>query len=530
MESGDLGTVEPIEVLEPQRVPLPALERGERRLERGLELAAVGLLERFELGVDARLERAHGEALDLVVRRGARGVGAPHDRAGLSRRGDVEPTVEAAPTGVLDDRRWLAVLGHQEPDHDALSDIVGVSRRARALGHAAQPSQVPVAERAQRSPVAGRAGARQKEVLDLQRLDGGWPRALGEARAAIGVEPRRLQRHVGPGGVTARECLLERVAEIDRVGGVGFLTHTNAYSLRRMFRRAVAALSLGLVLHAGSALAAPTEAERARSLYDAALTAAEAGEPARAARLFAEADRLAPHPIALKSALKSALDADLAAIGMTLVTRAATRELSPEIVALVEQARARFEKRTGRIVVECGEPACRAQLDGAPVELGTSTWVDAGRHDVEARTAAAVARQAVSIEGGAVEVVRLAPRPASAPSIAVPKETTAPRRAEESGGGIHPAFFFVGLGISAVLGGVTIWSAVDTRDKHEAFDHTQAAADEGEAAQLRTNVLFGTTLGVTMATALVGALAVDWTGGPAPAATSAWGLSLSGRF
>jgi hypothetical protein len=85
--------------------------------------------------------------------------------------------------------------------------------------------------------------------------------------------------------------------------------------------------------------------------------------------------------------------------------------------------------------------------------------------------------------------------------------------------GWSPTVFFVGVGLTAAAGGVTVWSGIDTKNNPgpEAVTNGCDAGDtecdlyeKGRAKQLRTNVLIGVTGGLAVATGLVGAFAVDW--------------------
>ncbi len=80
--------------------------------------------------------------------------------------------------------------------------------------------------------------------------------------------------------------------------------------------------------------------------------------------------------------------------------------------------------------------------------------------------------------------------------------------------GISPAWFWGGLGVTAVLGGVTAWSGVDALKRHSDFEATPTAdlQSSGKSAQLRTNVLIGVTSAVGLATLLVAVVAVRWGG------------------
>ena len=84
--------------------------------------------------------------------------------------------------------------------------------------------------------------------------------------------------------------------------------------------------------------------------------------------------------------------------------------------------------------------------------------------------------------------------------------------------------FWVGAGVTAVMAGTTIWSGIDTlnnpgkdrvRSECKAGDTECSVYQDGLAHQRRTNVLIGVTAGVGVATALIGILATDWSGGEA---------------
>ncbi len=79
--------------------------------------------------------------------------------------------------------------------------------------------------------------------------------------------------------------------------------------------------------------------------------------------------------------------------------------------------------------------------------------------------------------------------------------------------GVHPAFFFVGLGLTVVSSAVLVWSGIDTVDKNDSFkaQPSDAAQQDGMDAQLRTNVLVGVTSGLAVAT-VVFAFLTDWGG------------------
>jgi hypothetical protein len=86
-------------------------------------------------------------------------------------------------------------------------------------------------------------------------------------------------------------------------------------------------------------------------------------------------------------------------------------------------------------------------------------------------------------------------------------------------GGISPGFFFAGAGLTALAGTGLILSALDTRRIHGQFElygcesspapPCAGLADDGQAAQTRTNVLVGVTAALGVATVALGFL-VRW--------------------
>lgn len=90
------------------------------------------------------------------------------------------------------------------------------------------------------------------------------------------------------------------------------------------------------------------------------------------------------------------------------------------------------------------------------------------------------------------------------------------------GGGITPVVFIVAAGLTAVAGGVLIWSGIDTLTANDNYVRSADAAPLATVeslyasaldAQLRTNILVGVT-GALAATAVILAIFTDWDGDP----------------
>jgi hypothetical protein len=90
------------------------------------------------------------------------------------------------------------------------------------------------------------------------------------------------------------------------------------------------------------------------------------------------------------------------------------------------------------------------------------------------------------------------------------------------GSGWSPTVFWVGFGLTAVVGGVTIWSGIDTQNNPGPDKVSEECRDigtscdlyqEGLAKQNRTNALIGVTAGLGVTTLVIGAFLTDWSGG-----------------
>jgi hypothetical protein len=271
----------------------------------------------------------------------------------------------------------------------------------------------------------------------------------------------------------------------------------------------------------GWAHAEPDDAavERASTLYEKGRQAHDRGAHQEAARAFAAADALVPDSAALEAALVSVLKTDEAPLGMDLATRAGREPGNAKLAGLAERARKKFEGEVGRIVVSC--EACVVLVDAVPTKRGASTWVRIGKHQVVIRQGEAKEQRTVFVEPGAVvTLLPLAPsaRPSPSPSPDGQPETKKQKRKrkkkrpERAGPGPSPTWFWIAFAATAAVGVGAVISAVDTASKHASFsdEPTEERAVEGEAAQMRTNVLLGVTGGLAVVTLAVGLFVVDW--------------------
>lgn len=288
-----------------------------------------------------------------------------------------------------------------------------------------------------------------------------------------------------------------------------------------MRRILVAALFVAATGFASVAHADPGAAQQA---YERASEAFGRKSYSEAAAGFALADRLQPNPVALEAAFKAVLLADDPVLGMELVERAEQRPPNPKIEGYLKQAKAAFGQRAGKLAVTCAdERGCTVKLNGAVLELGKRHWVRAGTQVLEVTVDGKSTTHNVEIKAGAsLDFTAPAPpKPVEAVTPPAPIAPTAPARQQPKfntpapSSGLHPAVFGVTAGLFAVAGGVTIWSGVDTLSLNDRYleEGDDSAREPGMAAQDRTNVLIGVTIGGAIATTLV-AIFTDWGSSP----------------
>jgi hypothetical protein len=256
---------------------------------------------------------------------------------------------------------------------------------------------------------------------------------------------------------------------------------------------------------------------------------------AEAAEHFEAADSRAPSGSALVLAMRSHAQAGHFAKAATLAELVLVRD--PENVEYVAQAQdviASHVTEFGRITIEC-EPQCELVVDHKLVHgQAMKTWnvyTESGSHEVvahfsEARhvnaTTEVAAGQAVTLTLSPLVLPSPVAPPASMESVKPPSVSPLLPSDEKKRHGLSPTVFWIGVGATAVVGGVTIWSAIDTQInpgpelvKEECAGKTAADCplyQKGEAKELRTNLLLGGTALLAVATAVTGIFATDFSG------------------
>jgi len=299
-------------------------------------------------------------------------------------------------------------------------------------------------------------------------------------------------------------------------------------------------LSAGSIAHAqdGSSEPTPAQVRVAAEAFDKGREAYKSEDFVEAAEQFEKADSNAPSPAALELAIRARDKAGELDRAATLMSLALRRHPGEEgLLKIASDLSKRASTTLFELSASC-DPPCDLTVGGKIVHGGPETerllYIKPGTLTVRAGWSdnRSDSKQVQAEAGGKGEVRFVAP--ATAASKSMSKEPDEPAAVAPpvpindqpvvDGGkssGWSPTVFFVGAGLTAVLGGVTVWSGLDTvnnpgteRVKNECGTQGESCAlyQEGLSKQRRTNVLIGVTGVVGIATVLVGVLATDWSG------------------
>ena len=311
-------------------------------------------------------------------------------------------------------------------------------------------------------------------------------------------------------------------------------------------------LGLGWLVLAGTttsgfaAAAGPPDAERlkiAAEEFDAGRRAFKVKDFESAAVHFENADRDAPAPQALESAMRARKEAGHLARAATLGAWGVTRYPGDKTFGdYTRQVLAEADKTLHRAAITC-QPDCTVVVDNKvmpfPESASSTVYLDPGPHTVVAGWSNNRHRNADvnAIPGGSSKLVfnaSAADKPATEPATGAhdpgtgPGDTPVDRGPEgEKKAGLPPVFFYIGLATTAVLGGVTTWSGIDTLNNPGAdavqncepkgSAACQALYDEGKGKETRTNVLLGVTGVVGVTTGIIALFFTNWGDDSAPA-------------
>lgn len=279
------------------------------------------------------------------------------------------------------------------------------------------------------------------------------------------------------------------------------------------------AVLVAIVLVPGTLLAALADADRTAARHFAdGQKAFTAGDYAHAGDEFEAAYRDKPHHAPLWNAARSWQRAGEDVRAANLYARY-LREAPPDAPDR-DQATTALRGLTGRMgrIEPHASGVDKLRLDGKPVDAPV-VYVAPGEHVAEADDHGKTVRKVVTVRAGEQTSVTLAPVRETAPAEPL---VGPPRDVRDDGGALvgsrrplPPVVVVVGVVLTAVAGGVTVASGLDTISKRNAFpsEPTQARLDAAFASQTRTNVLIVTTVGLGVVTAVLAAFFTDWSGG-----------------
>jgi hypothetical protein len=262
-----------------------------------------------------------------------------------------------------------------------------------------------------------------------------------------------------------------------------------------------------------------------------------------AAAHFENADRDAPSPEALQSAIRARKEAGHTARASTLAALALSRYPNDKTFGdYARQVLSESERLLYRVAITCS-PDCTVIVDSKvmpfPESANAVVYLDPGAHALIAGWSnnRHKSTEVTAIAGGGNKLSFVAPpleKPAPvADSAASPRDgdPAAPpnliRRRMPKKSGWSPVVFFVGVGATAIVGGVTIWSGIDTMNNPgTARVQSECATvpriedcktyQTGLDHERRTNILIGATSVVGVTTAVIGLFLTNWAGNDSP--------------
>jgi len=301
---------------------------------------------------------------------------------------------------------------------------------------------------------------------------------------------------------------------------------------------------------------APATAE-ADALILQGLQLREQGKDFDALGLFERAHALAPSPRALA---QRALAEQ--ALGRWVLAELHLREAlattgDPWIAqhrTALDGALAVIGEHLGHLQVNGGVAGAELRLDGRLVgrlPLSAPMRVVVGRPLLEVTLAGHYpVRREITIKAGSLstETIELVPVPALPPAAEREHEPATQAGVEQqvaaeprAAGKLSPVVFWAAAGVTAAVGGVALWSGLNTVAKNDAYvDYSEEASatdretlrglEAAQDAQTRTNVLLAGTAVAAAATLVIGVLFTDWdaqSGPEADARASATAVRVS---
>jgi len=303
---------------------------------------------------------------------------------------------------------------------------------------------------------------------------------------------------------------------------------------------------------------AVTEVAESDRLILEGLKLREQGKDAEALAVFVRAQELAPTPRALaQRALAEQALGDWAQAEVHLRDALAATD-DPWILRhrqALDGAFAVIGEHLGQLQLNGGIAGAELRLDGQLVgtlPLSAPLRVVVGRPMLEVAAAGYYpVRREIAIKAGSLstESIELVPLPqhpivASAPGEPVQVGTTAqpaPPRDQPPAPKLTPIVFWSAAGVTALVGGLTLWSGLNASAKNDAYEayarepgatseEAERGYDDASSAQTRTNVLLVGTGVAAAATLAIGLFFTDWGGASsteAPAAVADTGVRVT---
>jgi len=280
----------------------------------------------------------------------------------------------------------------------------------------------------------------------------------------------------------------------------------------------------------------PAQVRSAAEAFDRGREAYKTEDYVEAAEQFESADANAPSAAALELAIRARDKAGQLDRAATLAALALARHPDdPNIQKIAPPIVQRAKAELGEIDIKCNDP-CDVTVAGkiAPGRRATerAVFVTPGSYAVRAGWSGdrSISKSVEAGKGVAetlefqAPAVPVAPPPVVSTHTATDNGAVSDEGSEHKAGALPPTVFWVGVGLTALTTGITVWSGLDTqnnpgpgrvRDACSAMPPTDCDRlyDQGRSKQTRTNVLLGVTGGVGVATAVIGAFFTDWSGG-----------------
>ncbi len=269
--------------------------------------------------------------------------------------------------------------------------------------------------------------------------------------------------------------------------------------------------------------------QAAAQAYDRAASLYVAGQYAQAGQWFMSAYRLAPARAALVQAVRSYQRAgELARAGTLALLLGEAYPNDAGATALVSEVVEEAGRSSALLTVQCA--GCIIEVDGRLLATRGAYLTPDERHVVVAYFGdIRVERSAVGARGEQLLIELEVPEGATTVDGEETGSTVPPLTTRDRGVRVlPPAVFWTGVGLTAALGGVTLWSGVDTVSGVDAYEAnpSEERYQDGQRKERRTNALLGATAGMALV-AIVSALFTDFEGDPEDAASASVGVSPS---